>query len=247
VTAHYHTCRGLNCQSSELIQAHIIPRAFARLARGNEGYVLSIRPHRKPAISKYQLGAFDSAILCASCDGKLGRFDDYAADFCGSFLDRQQPFSDLGFQVPNVDTDLLQKGILAILWRASISGRPECSRVMLGPYEDRIRHILFGATELSSLPSLEIVVQRYVVNTNANPSFYFFPYRTKFGDRNVYMLGLVGLRFLIKLDARAFPSALEDFILGRSTTVVGTNVDFDDTPEGRAMRRKANPLMKYRK
>src|SRR5450759_5309769 len=81
------------------------------LSRGNEGYVLSIRPHRKPAISKYQLGAFDSAILCASCDGKLGRFDDYAADFCGSFLDRQQPFSDLGFQVPNVDTDLLQKGI----------------------------------------------------------------------------------------------------------------------------------------
>ncbi len=247
MTGHIRNCRGLNCNSIELIQAHIIPRAFARLARGSEGHVLTIRPNRKPAISKYQLGAFDPAILCASCDGKLGRFDDYAADFCGSFLDKQQPFSDLGFQVPNVNADLLQKGILAILWRASVSDRPECSRVALGPYEDRIRHILFGRSELGTLPSLEIIVQRYVVPNNINPTFYFFPYRTKFDDLNVYMLGLSGLRFLIKLDSRPFPSALKDFILGRSTTVVGTNVDFDDTSEGRAMLRKRNPLMKYRK
>lgn len=118
---------------------------------------------------------------------------------------------------------------------------------MLGPYEDQIRQILFAGSTLGALPNLEIVVQRYVVKTNVNPTFYFFPYRAKFDGLNVYMLALVGLRFLIKLDARPFPSALKGFILGRSTAVVGTNVDFDDTPEGRAMRRKANPLMKYRK
>jgi hypothetical protein len=247
VTENLAVCRGWNCKSQELIRSHIVPKAFARLARGDEGHVINISPNRRPAISKYQLGSFDPAILCASCDGKLGRFDDYTAEFCERFMDRHQPFSELGFQIPNVDTDLLQKGLLAILWRSSISNRPECKHVALGPYEERIRDILFDGSKVGVLSGFATVIQRYVVPSNTDPTFYFYPYRSKFDGLNVYILGLAGLRFLIKLDARPFSRVLEDFILGLSPTVVGTNIDFDETGEGRAMRRKANPLMKYRK
>ena len=100
--------------------------------------------------------------------------------------------------------------------------------VTLGPFEDRICRFCLGQVISVLLPNLEIALQRYVVKTNVNPTFYFFPYRTKFDGLNAYLLGLVGLRFIIKLDARPFPSELNDFILGRLTTVAGTNIDFDE-------------------
>lgn len=238
-------CRGLNCKSSDLISAHIIPRGFARIAR-DDGHIISIEPGRKPSVTKYQHGSFDSSILCSACDGKLGRFDDYLVDFCRTFLKRQKPLSKSGFQVHDVDADLLRKGILAILWRASISQRPECKRITLGPFELKARDILFGTVQLEQFPDFQVMVQRYVTNEGSKIGFYTYPNRTKFDGINAYVFGLVGLRFIVKMDARPFPEVLDDFVVGRSPHLLGTLVDFDDTSEGRALRKKANPLFKYR-
>jgi hypothetical protein len=65
-------CHGLNCSSTDLIEAHIIPKGFARLIRGpGPNVALSIQQVRE---AKPQLGEFDKNILCASCDHKLGIF-----------------------------------------------------------------------------------------------------------------------------------------------------------------------------
>ena len=222
-------CRGLNCTNTALIKAHIIPRGFARLAR-ERGKTISIEADRRPAVAKNQLGIFDHSILCAACDGKLGRFDDYAVEFCETFLKRQKPYSDLGFQVPNADTDpnadteLLRKGILAILWRASISALPECGGVSLGSYEQKARDVLFGAVPLSQFPEFQIVVQQYVAPFARSVGFYTLPHRTKFAALNTYLFGLVGLRFLVKLDARPFPPVMREWVIGHGPRVIGTKV-----------------------
>jgi len=64
------TCHGLDCTSSALIKAHIIPAGFGRLIRGpGPNMSLSLE---KVVEAKPQLGEFDTELLCNDCDQKLG-------------------------------------------------------------------------------------------------------------------------------------------------------------------------------
>lgn len=239
-------CRGLNCTSTALIKAHIIPRGFARLAR-ESGKTIAIKADRRPAVAKNQLGVFDSSILCEACDNELGRFDDYAIEFCGTFLKRRKPYSNLGFQVFDVDTDLLRKAILAILWRSSISALPACEGVSLGSYEQKARDVLFGAIPLNQFPEFQIVVQQYIVSFARSAGFYTLPHRTKFAGLNTYLFGLVGLRFLVKMDARLFPPIMREWVIGDSPRIIGTKVHFDEASEGRALLDAVKKFGSYRR
>ena len=238
-------CQGLNCTSTALIRSHIVPRGFARLAQG-DGKIIAIDPDRAPAVAKYPHGFFDRSILCGACDGHLGHFDEYAVEFCGTLLEKQKPYSDLGFEVPGVNTDFLRKGILATLWRASISKLPACSHVSLGSYERKARDVLFGAISLSQFPQFPIVVQQYAAPFARSMDFYTLPHRTKFDGLNVYLFGLVGLRILVKLDARPFPPVMREWVIGDEPHVRGTNISFDETSEGRALLDIAKTHRGYR-
>ena len=71
-------CRGPDCQSTDLIKAHIIPQWFGRSIQSSSGLPNAIITvsHRT---QKYPNGIFDSEILCASCDGYLNRHYDNPA------------------------------------------------------------------------------------------------------------------------------------------------------------------------
>jgi hypothetical protein len=132
-------CRGPGCTSSDLIEAHIIPKSFGRLIRSPVGANVTVTMDR--ASQKNPLGVFDSRILCAICDGHINNhYDQPAFDFFKQFRLR---LGDVNmrrtrFTRRGVNCDMLCGFFLSVLWRASISTRPECS-LTLGPYEDEAR------------------------------------------------------------------------------------------------------------
>jgi hypothetical protein len=144
--------------------------------------------------AKPQLGEYDNQILCGSCDNQLGAFDNYALQICKAFKSDYKTMPHGTFELESVDGDKLAKFVLAVLWRASISSRPDYAAVSLGPYEDRARDVLFGAQPLGGFKQFQVMVQRYMSNHFDTERFYSLPVRAPFGNFNSYGFSLAGCR-----------------------------------------------------
>lgn len=103
----------------------------------------------KPA----QLGIFDKHILCATCDSHLGKHDDYLYHVIRRFVLPPKQVRD-DFSDPTVNCESFSKGILTILWRASLTSHPAYADVSLNPYEDIVRDILFGLRPMADMRDL---------------------------------------------------------------------------------------------
>ena len=137
------------------------------------------------------------------------------------------------FTDPKVDCDAFCKGILAILWRASLTSHPAYSDVLLGPYEAIVRDILFGLRSLADIGELEIVIQHYRsghLGDNVN-LFYTIPVLSKFGDLNGFGFALNGFRIAAKIDKRPFPRSFHPYIINRTGMFRGMMVELERTPE----------------
>jgi hypothetical protein len=152
-------CRGYQCNSTELIRAHIVPRGFARDIKGDHPHNFKISMKKVEAT---QHGIYDPQILCQRCDGELGKLDDYALDACRRFPREHKVTADEFFILEDVDGDAFAKFVLSVLWRASITNRIEFRTVSLGPYETQACEVMFGAKSLSSMSVYELLVGRYV-------------------------------------------------------------------------------------
>jgi hypothetical protein len=221
-------CHGPNCTSTKLVNAHIIAKGFGRLIRG-DGPNIRIAPENI-GTARQQLGEFDSGILCADCDGILGRFDDYVIELCQKF-DLHAKRSPDAFELPHADRELFVKFVLSVLWRASISNRPSVAVVNLGPYEKKFRDMIFSSRPVDELPEIEIILERYVARGNVDPAgFYFYPARFKMAGLNFYNFGVGGFRIRTKVDNRRLPQELRPFSLS-SGRVSGTFSIFEETSE----------------
>jgi hypothetical protein len=137
------------------------------------------------------------------------------------------------FSDQKVDCDAFCKGILAILWRASITSHPAYAGVFLGPYESVVRDILFGARPLADMRELEIAIQYYVSDHFGDKVnlFYTLPTRNKFEGRNGFGFGLNGFRVAAKIDKRPFSPPFGPYIINRTMVFRGLVVELEGTPE----------------
>jgi hypothetical protein len=233
-------CQGLNCSSTNLIESHIIAKGFARLAR-EQGRNITINEQRVGPVNP-QLGYFDRNILCASCDNKLGLYDDYLVDLCRTFAKRHTRLNSHLFEMPNVASSIVAKFFLSVLWRASISVRAEHSAVSLGTFEVRARDIVFGARPLSTLAQFKLIVLRLESDHLDVVRFYTMPQRMKFNGLNGYRMSLNGFRFIAFLDTRPAPVQIKPLILREDNTLRGLFMKFEESDEFRQMVALANPM-----
>jgi hypothetical protein len=185
------------------------------------------------SVKPTQLGIFDKHILCASCDGFLGKFDDYLYDVIRGFDLCEYVKSDGVFNILDVDCDIFCKGILAILWRASMSRHPAYAGLSLGKYEQIVREILFGRRSLRDLTHLEVCVQCYWSARLGQKVklFYTLPVKSQFGGRDGFGFGLNGFRIAAKLDEKEFDAAFQPFVINRENVFRGLAVELEQTPE----------------
>src|ERR1019366_3744706 len=149
-----------------------------------------------------QHGVYDSKILCKDCDNKLGKYDHYALDVCRRFP-RDHITLDKGmFEMADVDGDIFSKFVLSVLWRASITSRPEFRKVMLNTYESEVCEVIFGAKPLRSMASYELLIARYTSVRIDPERSYTFPARSKIDGLDGWIFALGGFRVIAKMDPR---------------------------------------------
>jgi hypothetical protein len=227
-------CRGYGCESTEFIDAHIIPRGFARDMMGDNKHNLLIS---KANVRPTQHGVYDNQLLCATCDGALGDLDNAALAVCRRFDDEHQIIAGDCFVLENVDGDMFAKFVLSVLWRASISTRPEFASTSLGPYEEIAGEVIFGARPLTDIPSYQLMVGRYRPGKGFDPARnYSAPARSKYlVGLNGWGFSLHGFKIMAKLDKRPLPADLRPAIVNGNTQLTGALVDYLSTVEGRAV------------
>ena len=214
-------CRGYQCRRTDLIEAHLIPRGFARDVMG--GYT----SNRLISIDKVRTtyhGVFDPGILCADCDGTLGSLDNYALTICRRFRRERVVRDDGLFELTSIDGDRFSTFVLSVLWRASISSRIEVSKVSLASYEAHAGEIIFGAKPLASLPDYQLLVSRYLRTGKFNPAGNFtYPARMTRGLTGWYF-ALHGFRILAKLNSAPLPAEFGPAIVNANDRLIGSFV-----------------------
>jgi hypothetical protein len=225
------SCRGHGCTSTDLVEAHIFPRGFARdmMAGFTHNMKLSLNN-----VGTTQHGVYDRDILCARCDNILGELDDFALDVCRRFPKEVIVHPDDTFEMKNVDGDTVAKFVLSLLWRASITARFEFRKTSLGTYESTACEVIFGAQPLSSIRAYQLIIGRFR-STAINPErFYTAPVRFKWDDLNGWAFALHGFRFMAKIDRRPWPRELNPAIVNGNDKLLGVFVNYETTGEHRA-------------
>jgi hypothetical protein len=226
-------CRGYQCISADLINAHIVPRGFARDIKGDYPHNFKISLDKAHPT---QHGVYDANILCESCDGKLGKLDNYALGVCRRFPREHVDTRDGGWEMANVHGDQFATFVLSMLWRASITSRVEFRKVSLGLYEDPVCKVIFGITPLSNLAAYQLLLARYEARPNFNPERnYTSPAPLTMEGANGWAFALHGFRVIAKLNRRPLPPGFELIVVNGNTKLNGPYVNYDSTPEGRAM------------
>jgi hypothetical protein len=224
-------CHGLNCSNTSLINAHILPRGFARLIRAEpEAELLKIAADGVRPASP-QLGATDRNILCADCDSALGKYDDYAVRACKDFKP-DYPNSDL-FEMKSIDTEPFSKFILSFLWRASISASGRyCGVVTFGwLYEPLTRKIIFGSCPIGEIPALKLFLSKLRSDMHDVSRITTDPIRFRFEKLNAYSFLLGGFRVIAALDGQELAPHFDALIINRTKVFRGNYYEFDGSPE----------------
>lgn len=225
-------CRGCG-EERKLVEAHIIPRGFARQIMGDQKHNLKISMN---SVGTTHHGVYDREILCKCCDGKLGKLDDYALSVCQRFPMEHVVTPDGLFELSDVDGDRFAAFVLSVLWRASISTRPEFRKVSLGPFERQAHDALFGSSDIASMNSFELIVGRFVNAPIKPENFYTSPARTKMLDLNAWYFALSGFKILAKMDQRTLPRELQPAIVNSNCKLVGQFVNYGTSTEHETFR-----------
>lgn len=135
-----------NCGSTQLIKAHLIPKAFATEVQVGKAHAAQITANGQFIPS--QSGLWDNSILCAACDGQLGVHEHYAVEALRRVRNATAK-TPLGVcDVRDFDGDRFLRFCAGLLWKYAISAKTN-PRPDLGPYLSTLQSIAF---ENASIP-----------------------------------------------------------------------------------------------
>ncbi len=224
-------CR--ECGKTPTIAAHIVPKAFARTIRGDNPHNIHVKVSENITRPTTQLGAYDSNILCASCDGRLGLYDEYAIQFIRNYANIVQNVGDNFFISDDVNCELFSKFILSLLWRASISNHRDFSHIKIGKYEKEIQDILFDRTPLCDLEAFDLMLMRFKSEKLDVEGMYSVPERGRFEGLNMWGFIIGGFRIMAKLDNKRLPKLFRPLSINKSLVMRGFIGKFEDSIEFR--------------
>ena len=128
-----------------LIDAHIIPRPFFR-TKEPDGVPKFLSNTDGTYPKRAPVGIYDPNILCAKCDGRLGRWDEYGVELFVQGLGDFTPVIEGGdlvaFRQDRFDYSRLRLFVLSVLWRAHLSSHDMFRRVELGERAARLRDMI---------------------------------------------------------------------------------------------------------
>lgn len=201
------------------IKTHIIPEAFFRELRECQVAPLLVAGVKGELPKKSPIGVYDSELLCANCESKFGRWDDYGIERLLTRFDNYfNPLVADGrvFAHEAIEIDKLEilDFLVSILWRASVSNHPFYKTVNLGPHEHSVLTDMLIGKEHSP-DSFDAVLSRWsddddqTLPTNALMN----PHRERWGEVNAYRLYLGKIVAYVRVDQRPFVEPFANFSL----------------------------------
>lgn len=231
-------------EERKLVKAHIVPRSFYMDLRAGDEYlnVVPANPTERIAISR--IGDYDQSILCHECDQFLGVFDDYGKSVLLDGENEQTEISNAGvvagWEISKFNASKLEKFVLSVLWRASITNRPFFQRVSLGPYETELQNHIWS--EENHNPVFGCVVAKFTRSTKAVDAekTMLTPHRFRYEGINYYSLYMGGYVFWIRVDQRRSKGLLAKIEVSSERNLIIVSRDFDESKEFKAMFKAAN-------
>jgi len=217
----------------KLIKAHIVPQSLYELMR-EEGAPITIYPTAEGDFPKRApAGIYDSAILCAVCDGRIGRWDDAAQRLLLASLDiygkPEEIFRRGLFEITDFDYASLKLFFVSLLWRAHLTRHEFFEKVSLGSWAEVARDMIFSERPGSS-EEFSVILARYdhpLAVAMQNPQ------RIRFYGLNFYRFRLGQFIALIKVDSREVMPDISGFCITQGQPIVVRVVDFIESEEFR--------------
>jgi hypothetical protein len=128
-------------QDTQLCDSHIYPEFLYRKVyeEDHSFYVLSNDPNSRP---KLQRKGIYEQLLCESCEKHINVFEDYAAKVLFGGVPKSIEYKPDRMIVRELDYSKFKLFQLSLLWRSSVSRRPELNNVNLGPHEEILRRMI---------------------------------------------------------------------------------------------------------
>lgn len=214
-----------------LIEAHIIPKGFFKRIEGNgPNYILDEDNHPR----KSRKGYYDTRILCAGCDNKIGLWDDYAQviltmDMSG-FTRISGPEGIGGWDHYSCDYQKLKLFFISLLWRASISKLAAFKKIDIGPWEDVARAMMM-ADDPGDAQAFTVILTRF---TEVFGHSFFDPHMQDIEGIQYGRFYMAGFQAFIKAGTRP-SSFLEEVVLREGDTLRVVKMSIHDTGEGKIM------------
>jgi len=214
-------------RDSRLRESHIIPRSLIRLVRdktlGNRFYELHNK--RRQTI---QDGPKEF-LLCDNCEQKIGSFEKYfiEAVHYGRRGTRKKQ-SDRVLLIENLDYGRMKLFFLSLLWRMSISSRPEFELVCINHEEETIREMILSespgeSSEYSVSAEVPLINERNWEGWTSTPFVRHEPPPT------VYALLLGGILYYISTSRKDSPHPAQ-LHLNESGRWIVPLTDFSNVP-----------------
>ena len=181
-----------------LIEAHILARSILEVLQSTAGSLMSISKDVESHPKRLPTGSYDKEILCADCDGIFSPWENYTAELLYKVAGKYRAKGTTWFYfIPDYDYVKLKLCVLSILWRMSISNRPEFRNVTLSPeHENELRELILakdpGPPDRFSVAWMQLsdhIGTRSVLGTS----------RSVQTQQKIYNLGLPGFIAIIKV------------------------------------------------
>lgn len=132
----------------KLIRCHIYPKSMTREVSGDGMVAMSTVQGARASYANG--GIFDDNLACDACERLFGPADDYAVRFRRAALSWGMPFEFrhgvCALPVFRADAGLLHSFAMNVLFRVSLSDRPEHRRTNSSGINDEARHALHAGT-----------------------------------------------------------------------------------------------------
>ena len=206
-------------KEGKLVKAHVIPEAFFRVLRedGNSPQLLTSTPDHLPKPS--HIGVYDKGILCAACESKFDRFDDYGIQtllvrFGELFRYVTQHGNVVAYEAENVDQSLLLRFLVATLWRASVSTHSFYGRVRLGTFESVARQVILEPeAPVPTIFAACLSRWKFEEENRQVARVLLSPFRERLSGINAYRLYLGEAVAYIKVDSQPLPNPFRNYAL----------------------------------
>lgn len=238
------TCH-LCCEEKKLVKAHLLPEAFFRFMYPdgkNDGSALMLVERGKDYPGQSRIGLYDQNILCDTCDGDLGTYDEYGATI---LLHSEPKFivktdHGEGFIFDRGDPGKLKLFFLSVLWRFSVSTLPETQSIKLPIQFENVLQQMIRNGNPGGVDDFSVVITRLKYRNPDDELHKIFtvPSRGRtHGGINHWTLHIPnGYEVLIKVDSRSQSDKLRGTTLcnGKKVYVVCAKT-FEDSVTGKAV------------